>query len=337
MGDGSVLILSGEEVAEACGGRELEILEAVRAGYRAHGRGESVLPHSTFLRFPGDEMNRIIALPAYLGDGFGVAGVKWIASFPGNIRHGLARASAVLILNSTEDGQPEVVLEGSLVSAKRTAASAAAAAAALLGGRAPEVAGLVGAGVIQRETARFLALALPGLDRFLVHDLDAGRAGRLAEALARSGARAEVAPALAEVLTSCPLVSFATTAVRPHVHDLSRCPAGAVILHVSLRDLSPELLLHVDNIVDDPDHVCRAETSLHLAERLAGNRDFIRCTLADILDGRARARRDPTSLAVFNPFGLGVLDLAVGQLVARHARAAGRGLVLPGFIPASED
>jgi len=337
MRDGSVLILSGKEVGEICAGRELEILEAVRAAYRAHGRGESALPHSTFLRFPDDESNRIIALPAYLGDAFAVAGVKWIASFPGNVDRGMARASALLVLNSTSNGRPEVVLEGSLVSALRTAASAAAAAHALLGGGSPQVAGLVGAGVIQRQTAHFLALALPGLRRFLVHDLDAARARRLADALEQRGARAEVAPALGEVLARCSLVSFATTALRPHVHDLSRCPAGAVILHVSLRDLAPQLLLHADNVVDDPDHVCRAETSVHLAERLAGNRDFIRCTLADILDGRAPARRDATSLAVFSPFGLGVLDLAVGQLVARHAQAAGRGVVLPDFIPEPED
>ncbi len=337
MRDGSILILSGKEVAETCAGRELDILDAVRAAYRAHGRGESALPHSTFLRFPGDETNRIIALPAYLGDGFGVAGVKWIASFPGNVGHGQPRASALLVLNSTASGRPEVVLEGSLVSAQRTAASAAAAAHALLGGCPPDVAGLVGAGVIQRQTARFLALALPGLERFVVHDLDPARARRLADALARHGAHAEVAPTLDAVLARCPLVSFATTALRPYVHDLSRCPAGAVILHVSLRDLAPELLVHTDNVVDDPDHVCRAETSLHLAERLTGNRDFIRCTLADILDGRAPARRDPTSVAVFSPFGLGVLDLAVGQLVARHAQASGRGVVLPDFIPPTED
>jgi ornithine cyclodeaminase len=337
MRDGSVLILSGKEVAETCTGRELEILATVRAAYRAHGRGESALPHSTFLRFPGDETNRIIALPAYLGDDFRVAGVKWIASFPGNLGRGMARASGLLVLNSTTNGRPEVLLEGSLVSALRTAASAAAAAHALLGGGAPEVAGLVGAGVIQRQTARFLALALPGLERFLIHDLDTPRARRLADSLVQCGARAEVAPALGDVLARCPLVSFATTAPRPHVHDLSRCPAGAVILHLSLRDLAPELLLDADNVVDDPDHVCRAETSLHLAERLAGHRDFIRCTLADILDGRAPARCDPAALAVFSPFGLGVLDLAVGQLVARHAQAAGRGLVLPGFIPELEE
>ncbi|HXO21631.1 MAG TPA: 2,3-diaminopropionate biosynthesis protein SbnB, partial [Thermoanaerobaculia bacterium] len=221
-------------------------------------------------------------------------------------------------------------------SARRTAASAAAAAQVLLGGRAPECIGLIGAGVINREVARFLRVALPGCSRFLVHDLDPARAARGAEGLRRLGedVEADVAPSLGAVLSTCRLVSFATTAVRPHVADLSSCPAGAAILHVSLRDLTPGAILAADNVVDDPDHVCRAETSVHLAERATGSRDFIRCTLADILAGRAPARRGDGAVAVFSPFGLGILDLAVGKLVVDAARAAGRGTLLRSFLEA---
>lgn len=335
VSDPGLLVLGGPEVAQLLAGRETEVVAAVERAYRAHGRGHSALPHSTFLRFPGDEVNRIIALPAFLGDGFEVAGLKWIASFPENTGRGLPRASAVLVLNDPRSGRPEALLEGSLISARRTAASAALAARTLLEGRVPDTVGLVGAGVINHEVARFVH-SVTGARSFLFHDLDRERAARAAAALRRDlpGAGARVAATLEEVLGACTLTSFATTAAHPHVRDLAACPPAATILHLSLRDLAPEVLLACDNVVDDVDHVCRAQTSVHLLEQATGGRRFIRCTLAEILEGEAPPRRGDGAIAVFSPFGLGVLDVAVGKLVLDAARAAGLGTWLTSFFSA---
>lgn len=335
MNDRGVVILRAHEIDALLAGREGELIDVVCRAYVAHRQGRTSLPHSTFLRFPEAAANRIIALPAFLGDGFEVAGVKWIASFPGNVQRGMARASAVLILNSCSTGRPEAILESSLISAKRTAASAAAAARALTGGARPRRVGLIGTGVINFEVARFLRAALPGADRFLVFDLDRQRAEAFAASLGRTfaGAEVELADAASTVLAECELVSFATTAARPHVADLSACPPGAVVLHVSLRDLSPQAILASDNVVDDADHVCRAETSVHLAEQLTGSRGFIRCTLADILAGAAPPRDQAGRTAVFSPFGLGILDLAVGKVAFDLALSQGQGSVIDAFLP----
>jgi ornithine cyclodeaminase len=333
MQSNDVLILRGGEVEDLLAGRETEIMDAVGRAYVAHRRGQSSLPHSTFLRFPDDDLNRIIALPAYLGDGFGVAGMKWIASFPGNVKKGFARASAVLILNSAETGLPEAILESSLISARRTAASAALAAQLLRKGRETGCAGLIGTGVINFETARFLAKAIPGLGRFAVHDLDRERAesfaGRLRELLGSTAV--DVVDDPRELFRTCPLVAFATTAVKPHVSDLSDCLPGATILHTSLRDLTADVILAADNVVDDADHVSRASTSIHLAEQQAGNRDFIRCTIADLVTGEAPVKKSEDQVTIVSPFGLGVLDLAVGQLARDRAKETGRGTVIEGF------
>ncbi|HEX7312760.1 MAG TPA: 2,3-diaminopropionate biosynthesis protein SbnB [Pyrinomonadaceae bacterium] len=334
MRDDGILILRGGEVRAALDGRESEIIETVRAAYVAHGAGESALPQSLFLRFPGEGRERIIALPAYLGGGFEVAGVKWVSSFPNNIERGLNRASAVIILNSSETGMPEAILEGSVISAKRTAASAALAARYLheeTGGTT----GVVGCGLINAEVVRFLLAARPDANEFVIFDLNAARAHQFAQHCCglRNGLEVRVASSVEEVLSVASLVSIATTAVTPHLADLSACAPGTTVLHVSLRDLTPEVILSCDNVVDDVDHVCRAQTSVHLAEQLVNSRDFIRCTLADVLAGRAAARRESGGVTVFSPFGLGVLDVAVSKLMCELGARHKFGTVIDSFSP----
>jgi ornithine cyclodeaminase len=338
MRTGDILILRGPEIESILAGREHDVMHAVARAYVVHGRGESSLPHSLFLRFPNDDLNRIIALPAYLGDGFGLAGLKWIASFPGNVKQGIPRASAVLILNSSETGLPEAILESSLISAHRTAASAALAARELRRGRATGSVGLIGTGVINFETARYLVRAVDDIDRILLFDLDRERAegvaGRMRSMLeGASRAEVEVTDDVQQLYRTCPLIAYATTAIQPHVSDASVFLPGATILHTSLRDLTADVILASDNIVDDVDHVSRANTSIHLAEQQSGNRDFIRGTISDLLTGAAPAKADESRITVYSPFGLGVLDLAVGQLAREHALKNGLGTVIQEFLP----
>jgi 2,3-diaminopropionate biosynthesis protein SbnB len=332
-----ILILKGSEVNSLLAGQELKLIDTVRMAYETHGRGASSLPHSTFLRLPANPRDRIIALPAYLGDEVGIAGIKWIASFPSNLELGMDRASALVVLNSSRTGRPEAILEGSLISAKRTAASAALAAQWLHGDKKVNQAGLIGCGLISFEIARFLLAALTELKHLFIYDLDPARSEQFRRKCKKAfgAVEVEIAKDLKTVLNRSPLVSFATTVVKPHVNDLSEISPSSTILHVSLRDLSPQVILSCDNIVDDIDHVCRAQTSIHLAEQLTGNRDFIRCTLADVLMGKAEARRYAKSIVVFSPFGLGVLDLAVAKLVRDLGLAQGKGTIIGSFLPMS--
>ena len=341
MRDGDILILKGHEVALLLAGQEDELLGVVRLAYEAHAQGNSSLPHSSFLSFPANQRNRIIALPAYLGQDFDVAGIKWISSFPGNLERKLSRASAVVILNSPLTGRPQAIIEGSIISAKRTAASAVLAAKHLLGTRSREEvsAGILGCGLINLEVVRFLLAAYPQISALNAYDIDPQRArqfksecGAMCDQL-----KVNVVSDVDELLSKSTLISVATTAIKPHLFDLSACAPGSIILHISLRDLSPEVILSCDNIVDDIDHVCRAQTSIHLAEQLVGNRDFIRCTLADIIRGEAAARTSRKRIAVFSPFGLGVLDLAVAQHVRELACKNNLGMVINSFLPDSTD
>src|SRR5438128_5344385 len=150
-------IINGKTVFDIIRAHRDECIGIVRDAYLAHDHGQSVNPDSYFLRFPEKPDCRIIALPAYLGNGFDVAGLKWIASYPGNIQRCFPRASAVLVLNNYDTGYPFAILESSIISAARTAASAALAAYWLSGrSRRAQSLGIVGTGFIARYVYEFL-------------------------------------------------------------------------------------------------------------------------------------------------------------------------------------
>lgn len=333
--DRGIVIFNGDETLSLLAGRELEIVDVVQRAYEAHARGESMLPHSTFLRFPDAEQNRIIALPAYLGDNFRVAGMKWISSFPGNLESGMERASAVVILNSMETGRPQAVIEGSGISATRTAASAALVARWLYDGPAPRI-GIIGCGRISFEVMRFLLATLKDIESVLVFDKDVAKAELFKDRCRTLSSRVtiDIAPNVAMLLAACPLTAIATTASTPHILDLPPVPGRRTILHLSLRDFTPEVILSNDNVVDDIDHVCRAKTSLHLAELATGTRDFIRSSIGDVLLGRAPARSTEHETTIFSPFGLGVLDIALAGYVFQQGVEKGLGTVVESFFPA---
>ncbi|MER7751506.1 2,3-diaminopropionate biosynthesis protein SbnB [Kitasatospora sp. NPDC097643] len=308
-----------------------QIVQAVRETYLAHGAGQSVNPDSYFLRFPEKPDARIIALPAYLGGGVGVAGLKWISSFPANIERGFPRASAALLLNDYETGYPFAVLEASQISAARTAASAVLAAEVLAGGRRAGRLAVVGAGIIARNILEFFGAQQWEIDELVVHDQQPRYARALADhADAELGYPAKPEDDLAAALTGADVVVLATTAGEPYILDPDTFAPGQLVLNISLRDLAPEIIGGAYNVLDDVEHCLKANTSPHLAEQHYGNREFVTGTLADVIEGRAAVGTDRP--VVFSPFGLGVLDLAVGALVHGEAVASGRATGIPGFF-----
>jgi N-[(2S)-2-amino-2-carboxyethyl]-L-glutamate dehydrogenase len=351
-------VIPGAQVRRVLQGREQQIVELVEATYRLHSAGDSVNPPSYFLRFPDRPASRIIALPASIGGELRVDGLKWISSFPENVTAGLPRASAVLILNDHDTGYPFACLESSIISATRTAASAALAADWLSRGRGkgcssasgngrPARIGFFGVGLIARYIHTFLAATGWTFDEIGVHDLStdsaAGFRGYLEQASAQqagvqqsgtqqsgTGSRITVHDRAEDLIRSSDLIVFATVAGQPHVSEVSWFEHNPLVLHVSLRDLAPQILLASANVVDDVEHCLKASTSPHLAEQLTGSRDFLLGTLDDVMAGRVSVPADRP--VVFSPFGLGVLDLAVGKYVYDEAARSGELHIIDEFF-----
>ncbi len=326
-------IINGKTASDIISGHRAGCIDVVRDAYLAHDRGQSVNPDSYFLRFPEKPDCRIIALPAHLGDGFHVTGLKWIASFPGNVQRGFPRASAVLVLNSYETGYPFAILEGSIISAARTAASATLAAYWLFGQtrRVPAL-GIVGTGFIARYVYDFLLDTGWSIEDVQLYDASPAESEKFRTTVCRPERHRNVTvrPDVTALLRSSELIVFTTVAAAPHVTDASLFEHNPVVLHISLRDLAPEILLRSQNVVDDVDHVMKANTSPHLAEQKTGNRSFVTGTLADVMLGRRSVNR--TRPIIFSPFGMGILDVAVGKWVYDQATATGRGRFMSDFF-----
>ncbi|WP_406727093.1 2,3-diaminopropionate biosynthesis protein SbnB [Streptomyces sp. GD-15H] len=326
-------VVTGATVHRVLDGAQRDVCDLVERTYLLHGEAGTVNPPSYFLRFPDRPTARIIALPASVGGGRPVDGLKWIASFPTNLDRGIPRASAVLILNDPVTGYPYACLESSIISAVRTAASAAVAARALAGDRpAPRRVGYVGTGLIARYLHDYLSVLGWEPEEFGVYDLSReyaeGFAGHVRAAA--DGAAVRVHDTAEDLIRSSDVVVLATTAAAPHLTDPSWFAHHPLVLHVSLRDLGTDVILDSVNVVDDIEHVLKADTSVHLAEQHTGGRDFIDGTLYDVLTGKVAAPADRT--VVFSPFGLGVLDLAVGDFVHSRARERGALTVVDGFF-----
>jgi len=326
-------VVPGIQVQRAVRQREKEIVELVEETYRLHSSGDSVNPPSYFLRFPDRPTSRIIALPASIGGDIRVDGLKWISSFPENVDAGIPRASAVLILNDHDTGYPYACLEASIISATRTAALAASAAGWLsLDRDRPTRVGFCGAGLIARYIHTFLTGTGWSFEETGVYDVSAASADGFRGYLQRSGGdgRVTVHDSAEQLIRSSDLVVFATVAARPHISDPRWFAHNPVVLHVSLRDLAPEVLLASVNLVDDVEHCLKANTSPHLTEQLTGDRAFLLGTLADVMAERVTV--PPDRPVIFSPFGLGVLDLAVGSYVYDQVSQSGELHVVDHFF-----
>jgi len=270
-------------------------------------------------------------LPAHLGGAVQKSGIKWISSFPENRAGNLARASAVLILNDATTGYALACIEASLISATRTAASAALAAEHISPNPFEGSLGVIGTGIIARTTIEWLLFRNWKFRKISLYDLDHREAEHFSKWLSEQhNIQADIQNRPEDAVSDASLVLLTTTASEPYLNDEKLFEHSPTVLHLSLRDICTNVILASQNIVDDVDHCLKAKTSLHLTEMATGNRDFVAGTLVDVLNKKLKPDHDRPR--IFSPFGLGVLDLAVGNLVLEKAIASKTAIELPQFF-----
>jgi len=302
------------------------VFETVEWTYLSHGSGESWCPTSSFLTLGDQHGSRAIALPACVDDELGrIIGVKWVTSFPDNRRTGRPRAQALVILNDAQTGSPLAIMDAAEINLLRTVASAHLVQSKLQdleicsSGRL----GVIGAGRIARSYADFRGRMGVGPERISVYDSSQAAAECFRDEMRDCRLDVTVAGSCAEVIRGADVVLFATTAPSPHVFDPALFHAGQLVLHLSLRDLSPEVIVRANNVTDDRQQAESHGTSLDLTAR--NGESAIDGTVFELLTDTLKLV--PERPTIFSPFGLGVLDLALAARVYRTVRAGKPGSI----------
>ena len=332
MAGADLLFVSQEDVV-AAGGLDMDgTIEVVEEALRLHARGEAIAPKKSSILWSDDldsdeKLGRIMAMPAYVGGGMDVTGVKWIPSVPDNAARGLPRGIGIILLSDRETGMPIAVLDGTVVSAMRTGAIGGIAARALAN-PGSSVVTLLGAGVQARTQLMALERTLE-LEEVRVYDVVADRAAAFCEREGREGFQLLPVDDPVEACAGSAVVVAATMADRPFVPP-EWLDAGAVFVSISSLDPTLELIEACDVLVTD---VWEHETGHHsrpfaraLAAGIATQEQVTE--LGQLLIGNAPGRTSETQRVLVSPVGLGIEDVAEAWRVVRRAKELGIGTPL---------
>jgi ornithine cyclodeaminase len=305
-------------------GRQLEAM------FRLHADGAFTQPPSLSLKRPEcpHVADRIIAMAAHLGGDFDVEGMKWIASAHENPSRGLPRANAVVVLNDPETRVPLCMMEGTLISAVRTAV-VQGIACRVLGQKTPATAGLVGCGRIGGLILTVLRGWFPGLRRYVAYDSDPERLDAFQAHMAKQDVPVDKVARFEDALTDADFGIVATTAEEAYVPP-DCFKKGALFLNVSLMDPTFDFVLASDKIVVDDwiqsTHSNRVLGRMVKESRLTRNE--LHAELGEILAGKKPGRETNDERIFWNPFGMAIEDLAVAAALYRRARERGLGTPL---------
>jgi len=275
-------------------------------------------PIKPYLRYK-DLTNRIIAMPAYIGKPFDVAGIKWIASFPKNIEKGIKRANSVTILNNADTGEPECIINTSKISAIRTSAvSGVLVRKYLKRDNLPEKlkVGVTGFGPIAKLHIEMVHELLGDrLDEILVYDIKHVDTSDLSSEL-----QSVVRPVTSWEETYTDADIFITCTVSSDRYIDKEPKEGALLLNVSLRDFKGEIKQHTDiMVVDDWEEVCRENTDIEHMYLEHGLVEPEVYSLSDVVNQELIESSKSTDTIMFNPMGMAIFDMAVAKCYAHVA------------------
>lgn len=293
------------------------MLDSLAQAFKNLSQGRASVPPRTAAMVP--HAGLLGVMPAHLpGDSGGLA-VKLVSVFPGNHGSGLPSHQAIIALFDAATGSPIALMDGTHVTAFRTAA-ASALATRMLAREGAEVLAVIGAGVQGRSHLQALARA-----RQFKEVRIASRNLAHAEALAGCFPGATAVPDFETAVRGAGVVCLCTDSDSPVIRS-EWLAEGAHVNSVGSNFRGGEL---------DEETCARARMFVESrvafqpppagAIELQGLDPEAAAELGEVLLGMRPGRTSPGDLTVYKSIGHAVEDAAAARLVFDRARREGAG------------
>jgi ornithine cyclodeaminase/alanine dehydrogenase-like protein (mu-crystallin family) len=322
----AVLVLSRGDVEAVL---DLDrLVDAVAAAMADLSRGRASMP-ARVAASVFDRHAMLAAMPAFLPSAGSLA-TKLVSLFPENTDR--PTHQAIICCFDATTGTPEAVMDGTYVTAARTAAGSALATR-LLSRAGSSVVSVIGTGVQARAHARALS-RLPGIDVVQIAGRDHGKVVALTGELAGWGIRAQAAASIEEAVRCADVVCAATHAGEPvvrrewlrpgtHINSVGYNTAGAGEVDIdTIRDAVVVVESRTAVLAPPPS----GAVELHRAiEAGVIGTDHIHAEIGELVAGDRAGRTDPAQITVYKSVGVAVQDAAAAALVLERARDRGAG------------
>jgi ornithine cyclodeaminase/alanine dehydrogenase-like protein (mu-crystallin family) len=285
----------------------LRAIDETRNAFVRYHHGDWLMPPKVYL--PSPPYGDFRAMPA-LGDGLAV--LKWVSSFPGNVGTDVATVNGILCLSDATTGEPLMLLDARAVTALRTGAVAAVAAGALA--RTGGTVGVIGCGVHGAWAARCMAAA--GYESGICADPNPDAAARVAGDVGwRVGTREEA--------VECDIICCVTPGSDPVIGEADLRPGAH--LNMLGADGPGKAEATVDAVAacrlfcDEWAQASHGGELTTAVEKGVVTRDDV-TDLGAVLSGEAEGRRSDAEVTLFDSTGLAIQDLAIARAALEEWR-----------------
>ena len=304
-----------------------ELIAALEQAHIQYSTGNAVMPVRLVVPLPQID-GRITSMPGYLNEDKAL-GMKVVTYFQNNPKQNLPAILATIMLFSAETGKMIAAMDGSYITAIRTACASAMATKVLANPQTP-VLGILGAGVQARAHIQALA-RVRKLEKIKLYSPSGASAAALKQEMApQFQATIEATNSADEAVRDADLVVTVTTAKEPILKKDWLKPGvhiNAVGSHrPDLREIDGATLARAKVVVDSREAIMAECGDILLAIKEGSiAKENIHGEIGEVLAGTKPGRARADEITLYKSVGIAIQDVATANLVYHKALKQGVG------------